>query len=314
MIARFGDPERGGFFSTSDDHEELIARRKEIGDHPIPSGNCAAALGLLRLAALSGERAYERPGRGRLPPLRQDRPPATPTPSPTCCGRSTSTSPRPRRSPWSASDLERPGRRRPRQPPPPPRPRRRPRGDATPPSCSASAPTVDGEPAAYVCENFSCRAACDRRSSSSPPRSEKDRHRVKGSWFTFAAGRRAKWVVFAIWFVAIFIAAGPAEPARQSSKTPKTTRRPPTCPESAESTQALDATEDAAEGRNRPRRDHLPARLRADRRRPPHDRRRRRQDDREALPGRDPRRRHRRRRRQDREGVRSRARSPAPGG
>ncbi len=58
MIARFGDPERGGFFSTSDDHEELIARRKEIGDHPIPSGNSAAALGLLRLEALTGERSY----------------------------------------------------------------------------------------------------------------------------------------------------------------------------------------------------------------------------------------------------------------
>ncbi len=58
-IARFDDPERGGFFSTSDDHEELIARRKEIGDHPIPSGNSSMALGLLRLAALSGERAYE---------------------------------------------------------------------------------------------------------------------------------------------------------------------------------------------------------------------------------------------------------------
>ncbi|HEY5815067.1 MAG TPA: thioredoxin domain-containing protein, partial [Solirubrobacterales bacterium] len=57
-IARFGDPERGGFFSTSDDHEALIARRKEIGDHPIPSGNSAAALGLLRLEALTGERAY----------------------------------------------------------------------------------------------------------------------------------------------------------------------------------------------------------------------------------------------------------------
>jgi uncharacterized protein YyaL (SSP411 family) len=59
MIARFGDPERGGFFSTSDDHEALIARRKEIGDHPIPSGNSAAALGLLRLAALTGERRFE---------------------------------------------------------------------------------------------------------------------------------------------------------------------------------------------------------------------------------------------------------------
>ncbi len=58
MIARFGDPERGGFYSTSDDHERLIARRKEIGDHPIPSGNSAAALALLRLEALTGERSY----------------------------------------------------------------------------------------------------------------------------------------------------------------------------------------------------------------------------------------------------------------
>src|SRR6185437_13024059 len=58
MIARFGDEERGGFFSTSADHESLIARRKEVGDHPIPAGQSAAALGLLRLAALSGERAF----------------------------------------------------------------------------------------------------------------------------------------------------------------------------------------------------------------------------------------------------------------
>jgi uncharacterized protein len=63
-IARFGDPERGGFYATSADHEGLIARRKEIGDHPIPSGNSAAAMGLLRLAALSGERRYERQAEG----------------------------------------------------------------------------------------------------------------------------------------------------------------------------------------------------------------------------------------------------------
>ncbi len=62
IVARFGDAERGGFFSTSDDHEQLIARRKEIGDHPIPSGNSSAAMGMLRLAALSGEREYERQG------------------------------------------------------------------------------------------------------------------------------------------------------------------------------------------------------------------------------------------------------------
>jgi uncharacterized protein YyaL (SSP411 family) len=66
MIERFGDPEQGGFFSTSSDHEELIARRKEVGDHPIPSGNSAAAVGLLRLAALSGERRYEEQAVGVL--------------------------------------------------------------------------------------------------------------------------------------------------------------------------------------------------------------------------------------------------------
>ncbi len=74
-IARFGDPERGGFFSTSEDHEELIARRKEAGDHPIPSGNSAAALGLLRLAALSGEREYADRAEGGLSPFRSPRRP-----------------------------------------------------------------------------------------------------------------------------------------------------------------------------------------------------------------------------------------------
>ena len=59
MIERYADEERGGFFITSHDHEELIARRKDFDDHPIPSGNSAAAFGLLRLAALTGESSYE---------------------------------------------------------------------------------------------------------------------------------------------------------------------------------------------------------------------------------------------------------------
>jgi uncharacterized protein YyaL (SSP411 family) len=63
-IERFGDPERGGFYSTASDHEELIARRKEVGDHPIPSGNSSAAMGLLRLTALTGERRYEAAAEG----------------------------------------------------------------------------------------------------------------------------------------------------------------------------------------------------------------------------------------------------------
>jgi uncharacterized protein YyaL (SSP411 family) len=64
LLARFADDERGGFFSTADDHESLIARRKEIGDHPIPSGNSAAAFGLLRLSALTGEHTYESAAEG----------------------------------------------------------------------------------------------------------------------------------------------------------------------------------------------------------------------------------------------------------
>jgi uncharacterized protein YyaL (SSP411 family) len=59
IIARFGDPERGGFFSTADDHERLLARRKDLEDAPIPSGASSAALGMLRLSALSGEARYE---------------------------------------------------------------------------------------------------------------------------------------------------------------------------------------------------------------------------------------------------------------
>jgi uncharacterized protein len=59
MIERFGDVEKGGFFETSSDHERLVARRKDLEDHPIPSGNASAAYGLLRLAALTGEHGYE---------------------------------------------------------------------------------------------------------------------------------------------------------------------------------------------------------------------------------------------------------------
>jgi len=61
MIERFADDERGGFFSTPADHDQgLVARRKELEDAPIPAGQSAAALGLLRLAALTGEHDYER--------------------------------------------------------------------------------------------------------------------------------------------------------------------------------------------------------------------------------------------------------------
>ncbi|HEV2979989.1 MAG TPA: thioredoxin domain-containing protein [Solirubrobacteraceae bacterium] len=60
MIERFSDPQQGGFFSSASDSEQLIARRKDLEDAPLPSGSSSAAVGLLRLAQLTGEREYER--------------------------------------------------------------------------------------------------------------------------------------------------------------------------------------------------------------------------------------------------------------
>jgi uncharacterized protein YyaL (SSP411 family) len=66
MIERFSDPEHGAFFTTPVDHEQLVARRKDLEDSPSPSGNSAAAFGLLRLALLSGDGKYERHAMGVL--------------------------------------------------------------------------------------------------------------------------------------------------------------------------------------------------------------------------------------------------------
>ena len=66
LIERFSDPERGGFFTTAADQEALAVRRKDVEDSPIPSGNSAAAFGLMRLALLAGEGSYERHALGVL--------------------------------------------------------------------------------------------------------------------------------------------------------------------------------------------------------------------------------------------------------
>ncbi|HEY0392456.1 MAG TPA: MMPL family transporter [Solirubrobacterales bacterium] len=70
---------------------------------------------------------------------------------------------------------------------------------------------------------------------------------MRGSLFTFAAGRRSKWIVFAIWFVAIFVAAGPANlPAKfEDAESNEATSY---LPGSAESTHALHATESLQKG------------------------------------------------------------------
>jgi uncharacterized protein len=66
LLERFADPERGGFYSTAADGETLVARRKELEDAPIPAGQSAAALGLLRLHALTGEGRFADAAHGTL--------------------------------------------------------------------------------------------------------------------------------------------------------------------------------------------------------------------------------------------------------
>jgi hypothetical protein len=156
LLKRFGDRERGGFFSTSIDHEQLIARRKEIGDHPIPSGNSSAAMGLLRLYALSGERKY---AHSAEEVLRLFAKPATQHPeafghllraidfhlSPikevALIGDDLAELAATVRAEHRPHLVLAGG----------------PEGADTPPLL-AHRPTVDGEPAAYVCESFACQA------------------------------------------------------------------------------------------------------------------------------------------------------------
>jgi uncharacterized protein YyaL (SSP411 family) len=57
VIARFVDA-AGGFFDTASDHEQLVARPKDVQDNAVPSGGSMATAVLLRLAALTGEGSY----------------------------------------------------------------------------------------------------------------------------------------------------------------------------------------------------------------------------------------------------------------
>jgi len=59
ILARnYEDPENGGFFMTSVDHENLIAREKPKHDGALPSGNAIATMNLLRLGAFTSNSDY----------------------------------------------------------------------------------------------------------------------------------------------------------------------------------------------------------------------------------------------------------------
>ena len=58
IMIHFYDQESGGFFDTSDDHEDLIHRPKELQDNATPSGNAMAAQVLLKLSLYTGNGRY----------------------------------------------------------------------------------------------------------------------------------------------------------------------------------------------------------------------------------------------------------------
>ncbi len=65
-VELFADDERGGFFLTPSDGEQLVARQKDVDDNPTPSGNSMLAFVLLRLARIWGDDELERRAVGVL--------------------------------------------------------------------------------------------------------------------------------------------------------------------------------------------------------------------------------------------------------
>jgi hypothetical protein len=57
MIAYFQAPD-GGFYDTSDDHEALITRPRDLQDNATPSGNAMAVTALLKLAGFTNDMRY----------------------------------------------------------------------------------------------------------------------------------------------------------------------------------------------------------------------------------------------------------------
>ncbi len=58
LLELFWDDEHGGVFTSGHDAEALIARPKDLMDNATPGANGLAAVGLLRLAALTGDDRY----------------------------------------------------------------------------------------------------------------------------------------------------------------------------------------------------------------------------------------------------------------
>jgi uncharacterized protein YyaL (SSP411 family) len=153
-VELFGDAERGGFFLTPADGEQLVSRKKEFDDHPTPSGNSMLAYVLLRLARVWGDDELQRRAVGVFRFVAPQLPHA-----PSAFGHA-----------LSALDLHfSPPRELAVIGPPDSEVARRELAGLDPNAVVAFGPSdevpllrgkdyVDGRPAVYVCENFACRA------------------------------------------------------------------------------------------------------------------------------------------------------------
>jgi uncharacterized protein YyaL (SSP411 family) len=153
-VELFGDDEHGGFFLTPTDGERLVARKKDFDDHPTPSGNSMLAYVLLRLARIYGDDELERRAVGvfRLVHGALARAPSafghllcaldlylSPPRELAVVGPPSSTVARAALKSFDPNTVVAVGP-----------------SDAVP--LLAGKGLVDGEPAVYVCERFSCRA------------------------------------------------------------------------------------------------------------------------------------------------------------
>jgi uncharacterized protein YyaL (SSP411 family) len=150
----FSDEERGGFYLTPADGEEMVARQKDLDDNPTPSGNSMLAFVLLRLARIWGDGELERRATGVLRLVRDSVPRAPSAFGWALCALDLRLSP-PREVAIVGdprSDVARAALHR-----------------FDPNAVVAFGPAedvpllegktlVDGRPAVYVCERFACRA------------------------------------------------------------------------------------------------------------------------------------------------------------
>jgi uncharacterized protein YyaL (SSP411 family) len=66
ILELFVDKEEGGFYYTANDHEPLIARKKDVIDSPVPSSTGLAVMALLRLSRQMGREDYARAAKETL--------------------------------------------------------------------------------------------------------------------------------------------------------------------------------------------------------------------------------------------------------